>query len=287
MQLITDIFTPLLSALASFSWRDAIEIIAFSAIIYRFLRWLNEDQHKQLVLYFYGYCGATICAHYLHLTILSQTLLILAPVVLCIFVIVHQHSLQKNFVALKKVQPAQAAEHWIDELIRASLYAMNKSKNVVWVIERKDNLDATMQAPCLFYADLKKDLVDLLLDTQTTQETMLWVQQTGKLVASNVAWNIREDQSWLSPEAAQLPLWQQQALLVSSKTDAIIVYCCALTRLLSVVTQEKSIDNLSAHQTALLLKRMVGQTAVTTSSTIEGISYASQSPHTSSEQRHT
>lgn len=286
MQLITDFFTPMFTALSEFTWRDALEILAFSFIVHRFLRWLNEDQHKNLVLYFYGYCGAVFASHYMHLTILSQTLLIAAPVFLCIFVVMHQHTLQKNFVALKKIQPTQATDHWIDELIRASLYAMNKSRNLIWVIERKDSLDAALQAPCLFYADLKKDLVDLLLETQTTHETILWAQQTGKLVACNVSWQSNEDQTWLSPEAAQLPEWQQQALLVSAKTDAIIVHCCALTRLVSIVTQEKSIDNLSAHQTTLLLKRMLGQTAVTTSSSMEGISYASQSSHTSAEQRH-
>ena len=245
---ISDIGAALFNTLSQFSWRDVLEISTFSYATYRFLQWLHCDVQKQLLLYFYGYCGITFGAHYLKLTILSQTLLLMTPVVLSIFIVLHQHTLQKNFVALQPIKLAiPGTEHWIDELIRASLYAMNRSRHIIWVIERTQPLDAALEAPCLFYADLKKDLIDLLLDTQTVPETILWVQQTGKLVAINARWKQQEDSAWLSPQAQQLPAWQQQALLISAKTDAIIIHCSSITRLFTIITQEKSVDDLSAH----------------------------------------
>jgi hypothetical protein len=283
MQILTDVFSSVLAAISALTWRDAVEIAFISYGIYRFLVWLNQDFQKNLVLYFYGYCLALFCSHYLHLMIVSQTLLILVPVMLCIFIVVHQHSLQKNFVALKTLQPPHTTEYWIDELIRSSLYAMNTSKNLIWVIERNDSLAYALEASSLFYADLKKELIDLLLDAYTT-ETILWVQHTGKLVATNVSWKIPADARWISPEAEHLEPWQKEALIVSAKTDAIIVRSCAVTRLLSVITEEKHIPALSAHQLTLLLKRIMNHTTVTTSLG-EGISYASQSSRTTSEQQ--
>lgn len=284
MQVISDIFQLFTGALTLFTWRDVIEICCLSCATYQFLLWLNQDAQKTLVFYFYGYCFALWSSHYLQLNILSQSLLMGAPIILCIFIIFHQQILQRNFLAMKKIHPvAQTNEHWIDELIRASLYAMNKSKNLIWVIERKDSAEAILNASCLFYADLKKDLVDLLLEHQEQTNTILWINQTGKLVTINAEWKTNVHQAWISPETEQLPQWQQHALLVSSKTDAIIVYSCCTTRLFTIIMQEKNIETISAHQTSLLLKRLL----IHSSSFQEGIPYAPQSSQTSPQQRHT
>jgi hypothetical protein len=282
MQYMYDIINLIMKSLTLFTWKDCLEICFISAMIYQFLRWLKTDQ-KQLLAYFYGYCATTFFAHYTGLAIVSQLLFIGAPVILCIFILLHQQTLQKNYIALKKIVPATTnAEDWIEELMRASLYAMNTSKNVIWIIERKDSLDASLQASCLFYADLKKDLIELLLETQSSSEdTMLWVNQAGKLVAINVQWRSAAE-SWESPEMQTLPVWQQQAILMSSKTDTLIVRSCATTRLFTIIGQGKCADNLSAHHVSLILRRLLLQHT----SFQEGILYAAKSTKSTTQQQY-
>lgn len=282
MQYIYDIMNLIMKSLALFTWKDGIEICFISAVIYQFLRWLKTDQ-KQLLVYFYGYCATTFFAHYADLTIVSQLLFVGAPVIICIFILLHQQTLQKNYLALKKIVPAtKNDDDWIEELMRASLYAMNRSKSIIWIIERKDSLDASLQAPCLFYADLKKDLIELLLETQSsTEDTMLWVNQAGKLVAINAQWRPAAE-SWESPDMHTLPVWQQQALLISSKTDTLIVHSCPITRLFTIVGQGKCADNLSAHHISLILRKLLLQHTPFQ----EGILYAAKSSKSTAQQQH-
>lgn len=273
-----------LQALGLYAWQDGAEILLLSCIVFYFLRWLKQDVQKPLVLYAYGYCTLTFLAHYLGLSILSNLLFLAAPLVVCIFILYHQQTLQKNFVSLKKINPpAKESEHWIDELMRTSLYAMNCSKHIIWVIERKDSLDAALKSSCLFYADLKKDLLELLLEAQTNEEeTILWINAQGKLVAFPAHWNITPDNLWVAPDAEQLPTWQQHALLMSSKTDTLIISSNPQTRLFTVIAQARSVEDLSAHHTSLLLKRLI----INQTSFQEGIRHAAQPEKHLTQQHH-
>lgn len=280
MATITDWF----QALGLYTWQDGAEIFVLSLLVFYFLRWLKHDAQKPLILYAYGYCALTFLAHYLGLSILSNILFLAAPLVICIFILMHQQTLQKNFVSLKKINPpTKESDHWIDELMRTSLYAMNNSKHLVWVIERKDSLDTSLKSSCLFYADLKKDLLELLLESQTNEEeTILWVNAQGKLVAFPAAWNITSENLWVAPDAEQLPTWQQYALLISSKTDTLIISSNPQTRLFTVIAQARSIEDLSAHHTSLLLKRLI----INQTSFQEGIRHAAQPEKHLTQQHH-
>lgn len=272
-----------LQALGLYTWQDGAEILILSCIVFYFLRWLKQDLQKPLVLYAYGYCSLTFFAHYLGLSILSNILFLVAPLAVCVFILLHQHTLQKNFVSLKKIKPPQqAADHWIDELMRTSLYAMNSSKHLIWIIERKDSLDTSLKSQCLFYADLKKDLLELLLDSQTNEETILWINAQGKLVAFPATWNTAPDNLWVAPDVEQLPTWQQHALLISSKTDTLVVSSNPQTRLFTVIAQARSVEDLSAHHTALLLKRLI----INQTSFQEGIRHAAQPSNHLTQQHH-
>jgi len=282
MSQVMEILRACYHALTYLTVKDGIEILFLSGTIYYFLRWLGKDEQKNLILYFYGYCAATFTAHYSGLTIISQALFIAAPLVICVFIILHQHTLQKNFVALKTITPAtKASDDWIEELIRSCLYAMNKSKNLVIAIERADSLAAAIKAPCLFYADLKKDLIDLLLENQHERETLIWVNKQGKLVATHASWHMKIDQE-LMAEDRTMATWQKHAVLLSAKTDALILYSCADNRSFSMIAQEKIIEGLSAHQATLILRKLLLHNI----SFHEGIHYASQTPKSSTVQRH-
>lgn len=278
---IVEIFKACYQTLTYLTLKDYVEISFLSCAVYFFMRWLNKDHQKNLLPYFYGYCLITFTAHYSGLLVISQCMIIAAPLMVCVFIILHQHTLQKNFVALKTINPAtKVSSDWIEELIRSCLYAMNKSKSLVVAVERNQSLATALQAPCLFYADLKKDLLDLLLENQEEQETVIWVNKDGKLVATNVSWHIKPEQG-LMAEDQTLPIWQQYALLITAKTDALILYSCALTRTFSMIAQEKIIEGLSAHQATTILRKLLLHNI----SFHEGIHYAAQTPKSAPLQR--
>jgi hypothetical protein len=258
MTWLTNLLTFMSTYTDIYSWKDVAEIFVFTGALYTFMRWIAQDTQKNLIAYFYAYSALLIGTYYTGLTLVSELLILAAPVTICIFIIVHQHTLQKNFVTLKKIIPAHAESHdWIDELVRTSLHAMNKGKTLVWAIERKDNLATALEASCLFYADIKQELIATLLESPTVaDECILWIAEQGKLVTCNAKW-AHAEQTWISPDAHHLPAWQQHALLVSAKTDTIIVHSDRESRLFTVVSQAKSVEHISAHQATVLLKRLI------------------------------
>lgn len=152
--------------------------------------------------------------------------------------------------------PEATPTNWLDEFMRACLAALNKNYEFVCVIEGQDKLKDLIKAPCVFYADLKKDIFDLLIEKQTrTTDFFVWINREGKLVAINAHWNhtLIIHEGWVTPEAQQLNQWKQEALLITSKSDALILKAEPLSRTFTIGFQGKLLENLSAEQTALFL----------------------------------
>ena len=273
------LFQTVAEILQLYSWRDVVEILFFSYIIYRFLYWLKSDTQKQLVWYMYGYWATACVAHYAGLTIISQVLFVSAPVIASIFILVHQKTLQKNFVTFTKVAAPSRTHNWLDEFTRANLYGMNRSKNIIWIIERNDHLADVVKAQCTFHAELKKDLIELLLEA-SPKEAIFWINRHGTLIATQVTMQT-PDTVWVSKQAQQLPYWQQEALLLCSKTDAIVIRSCSTSRLFTLIIHDKMIDELSAEHTLLILKQLLNQPNIS-----EEIPYAPTTSKSSAQQRH-
>ncbi len=261
--------------LFNLGWRDVTEILFFSTALYFLLRWLNTDRTSHLIAYFYGYTFTLFVAHYARLTIISQTLFICAPIAVCIALILHQHALQKNFVGLKKIETSTTeSSHWIEELVRITLQSMNSRQSLCWVIERKDHLVSAVTAPCLLYAELKKDFIELVMSSSQQNPGMFWINSNGKLISYNVQWY----------NHAQLEVhdWLSTAIEVSRMTDLLIVKSCASTRSFTLLAEGKLAEGLSAHQMTLLLHRLI-----THQSTFqEGTPYAPQNKKSSPEQQY-
>lgn len=241
-----------------YSWRDIVEILFFSYIIYRFLYWLRSDTQKQLVWYMYAYWASACVAHYTGLTIISQVLFVAAPVIISIFIIIHQQILQKNFIAFTKLAKPVHSYNWFDEFTRTNLYAMNRSKNIIWIIERTNHLGNAIHAQCMFHAELKKDLIELLLEATPAQESVFWINAHGTLIATQITMQT-PDAVWISKQAQQIPDWQQEALLLCSKTDAIVIRSCSTSRTFTIIIHDKMIDELSAEHMLLILKQVLNQ----------------------------
>ncbi len=255
--MVTEILTYLMQVFFTLPYKDLIEIFFFSTVMYYVLVWLSKDTEKNLLLSFYGYCFLFFVAHYGDFPVIRFTLFMTAPAVALIFIIMHQQTLQKNFVFPFKSSPTPSERHhWIDELMKCCLMALNQHREIILVIERNDHLKSLIHAPYFIYAELKKDVFDILLEKHIpNNEYMIWINQQGKLVAINGIWRTEVDEAWLSKEAQNMHMWKQHALFITSRTDAIMFKVNPLTRSFDLVIAGQIQEGISAEQAALLLKK--------------------------------
>lgn len=255
--MLTNISSWIINSARTIPYKDLIEIFFFSTVIYYLLLWLRKDTQKNLIGYFYAYCFIFFTAHYANLPVIRFALFITAPIVALIFIIMHQETLQKNFVTLTKRAPELLGEsHWVDELIKCCLMALNRHREIILVIERNDQLKSLIHAPYFIYAELKKDVFDILLEKHIADnDYMMWINQQGKLVAINCTWRTHLDETWISKDAQNMHQWQQSALFITSRTDALMLKVNPLTRSFDLVLGGKILEGMSAEQTSGYMKK--------------------------------
>lgn len=241
------------------SFKDGIEIVVFSVVMYYFLLWLHKDQQKNLLAIVYSYYGIGISAHYCSLTTISTLLWYTAPGALLVFIILHQETLQRNFIMLKRItKPVQEPTQWIDELMKLCLNALNNKKELICVIERTDSLRDLLETPGTFYADIKKETIELLLEKQVcNQQKFVWLNQEGKLLAINAHWKVHLHKEWISDDGQALAQWKQDALFITSKTDALLFKINILSRSFDIINNGVLHEHNDAHQTAILLRKSI------------------------------
>ncbi len=239
------------------SVKDAVEILFFSTIIYYILLWLKKDTERNLMLGFYVYCAVFFGAYFADLPVIRFTLFLSSPVIALLFIIFHQETLQKQYVKIaKNTVPHHDTNPWVDELIKSCLMALNRHKEIMLVIERADLLKTLIHAPYFIYAELKRDVFDILLEKQIPgNDHMIWINQQGKLVAINASWRTHIDETWVSSEVAHLHPWKQHALFITAKTDALIFKVNPLTRNFDLVIQGKIMQGITAEQLSVLMKK--------------------------------
>lgn len=240
------------------NWHDTIEILFFATLIYYFSQWLINDTQKNLLFYFYGYCITLITAFYGNIPTIATLLFIGSPVALIIFIILHQKTLQRNFITLKNILPSiSQKEDWVESLIRCSLIAMNNNKEFLCVIERKDSLLDLINTAFFIDTPLNKGLLNLLLENNSIDtDKLVWITQTGSLRAINAQWKLNEDN--LLCIKNRFPSWKQEAAFISSKTDAIILKATPKNRLFDVIVQEKQFEQISTAMVIKLIKKYQG-----------------------------
>jgi DNA integrity scanning protein DisA with diadenylate cyclase activity len=260
MQWLSDIISFIAQEWHFFSWRDAVEILFFSTVAYTVIQWLGQDEQKNLVGPFYSYFALTVITYFLGLGSIFIALLLSLPVGSMLFILLHQRTLQKNYVTLKTLTPKiEATDQWLEELIQASLRGINKNKTVICIIERQQSLSTFFSARCTFNAPITKELLNLLLSASDSEETAitLWATQAGTLIAINPLWLTPYDELWVSDELKVLHKRRQDALLITQKSDAIATILSPESRLFDVLSEGKSFDNISAGYAFSLTKQMI------------------------------
>jgi hypothetical protein len=249
-----------LAMFSIFRWQDCAEIMLVSLGIYYGVIWLATDKQTALMFFFYGYISAAIACYHLGLTTLSLILIVLFPVITPIFFLIHAQTLQKNFVTLKKYTPQLLSTHkeWVPSFMRSSLLAINQGIPVYAVLEKNDALSPFLRCQVPIQAPVQQDLLELIMASPVYHpEAMVWLTTSGTIIGANTHWNYELDEAWLTRSVQALALWQQQALWLTAKTDALIFQIEPTTRLSTIIMQGKLIEHLRLEHAMTLLHRHI------------------------------
>jgi DNA integrity scanning protein DisA with diadenylate cyclase activity len=258
-----NLYTMFAHLVQTLPYRDIVEILFFAGAIYYIQLWLKKDSQRNLLLGFYMYCALFCASYYAELPVLQFILFVFAPAITMLFIILHQETLQKNFITLSNpAVPYKEQNTWIDELIKCTLTALNKHKDIIIILERNDPLKNLIHAPYFIYAELKKDVFEILLEKQAPgNDYMMWINQQGKIVSINSGWKTQLDEEWISQEIEHMHVWKQQALYISSRTDAIALKINPVSRSFDVVSHGRIVEGMSADAITTYLKKQLLQGA--------------------------
>ncbi len=225
--------------------RDVVEILFYSSIIYTFCIWLKKDKTKNLLSYFLAYCGITIVSWTCELPSLTLFLFSYAPVILMLFIIMHEKTLQRNAVALRSITPAQPLqENWIDILLSSMLIAMNNNKSISIAIEKNDSLEYFLTAPFFINAHVTKEILDILLFSSSYEEQkIIWVTMHGHIKGINT--------SWLTSDA----------LFYSCQCDVLVIQSNHVSRTFTIVTRGTQIKHIATQNIKNSIKKEFSQSS--------------------------
>ncbi|MCC7414747.1 MAG: hypothetical protein IT346_01510 [Epsilonproteobacteria bacterium] len=245
---------PLYQHVHDLGWRDLLEITFFSLMVYGLQLWLRHDTQKPLLGYWYTYCGVWATASWLGLSTISFALLMLLPAAITMFVLIHQRTLQKNYIALKTVRSASLpSDNWLDALMQTALIKINANRPFLAIIEHQDALDAMLTTTMPLHATLKKELLVLLLDSMPAeQEYAVWLTMHGIIRGINAQWATSAD---VVNKSVELATWQQDALFFTALTDAVVLYANTRNRTFTLVAQGKSIEHMTAQSAQRFIKQ--------------------------------
>lgn len=249
---------PLIKYWYFLGWRSVIEIFFCAALFYHFSQWLKRDRHHNLLPGFYAYCITALLSYALKLTLITYLMVFFAPVVLMLFIIVHHDLLQKNFVIARTITPAKKTEHdWLTTLMSCLMAAAHRNKAITCIIERHDSLVAVVSSPLTFNTDVHKDLLDILMTSPSfNAKAMLWLNHHGTLLGINASLHTPIDDVWLDASVNQLEPWKQQALLLTTKTDAVILHIDE-TRTCTIIAQNNVMDGIAPAQAVQTIKQIL------------------------------
>ncbi len=259
------------STLHIYRWRDFFEITFFVSLFYYLCLWLKQDQQKPLLPFFYGYCSLTLLSYWFALPTVTYALINFSPVLLVCFIIVHQSTLQKNFITLHSfsAQILDQQRNYEELIVQSFLIAASDGISVSCVIEKADSLATFLTSLHLCNAQLSQPLLDALLQSPHFDSSkIIWLDVQGKIIAFNSNWNKSSVDEWLTAQPSH-PQWMQDALFYTTKTDSIFIRIDPVVRTFTFIAEGTALDHVAAHQLIGLLKKQL-HTDVKASTSTQG-----------------
>lgn len=236
-----------------FAWRDCVEIFFFSLIFFVIHRWLARDLQRPLVRYVYLFLGLVFCASWFQLPTILVFLLVCSPALCIFFLLIHQETLQKNVVVPHHIIPATTdSADWIEELVPACLYMLNKKKSALIIIEHEHSLEQFMHCPFRINSKLSKDfLVTLFESAHCNLDKAVWITSSGFLQGINVIPIAATQQEQALNE------WYSAFLPLIAHSDALVLYANQTNELFEVLMKDTVARGLSATSIVLILKKFI------------------------------
>jgi hypothetical protein len=231
-------------------WHDIIEIMLCISACYYITAWLNKDKQSRLLATAYGYCATLFISYLLPLPTIYIALLTFAPLVVATLLMIHKESLQKSFVALHRITPAVKQQHyWVQDCIQIALISMNHHTPLAFVIEKHQALDAFVKTEHPLHTTFCTNIGTLLIEHKQAPESFLWLSNDGTLCGYDCTFLLTSIDAWFAQETQHQDVWIQQALVFSSKTDALFIRTDPVSRTFTIITQGTKTDYVSAGKT--------------------------------------
>ena len=272
--------------LGLYTLQNYIEVFVFSFVIYKMLRWLQQDPTKHLILYAYGYASVMIASYLTGCITLFWTLFICMPVAIMTCIIIHQKQLQKNFIlaSSKDLTPhTLPTKNWLDLFIRSMLLAAYQNKQLYCIIERSDHLAPLLHAPCNLYLALQQNIIDLILTSNALENpSIVWLTDFGIINSVNASWQKILTNEILSTDNPSKH--HTEIILLTAKTDALVFSIDPVTKLAMLWYQGKSMHKLTIDQLMKSCKEILYKNVENKIFNKQGATYAEQnsSSHSSS-----
>jgi len=244
-----------IAQLGIFRWFDFLEIALLTGIIYRFCIWLKHDRTSFLLGYFYVGCFIFLGAALLNLQAVLEFYRYCWPALLILFIIMHQKSLQQNYVAARTIEPETfSAEHgWVHIVMRATFKALQRKKNLVFLIEGKYQLDDYLTKKIVLQSPVQQTLFDMITESNIIEDnSIVLLNQQGTLKAFNCTWQTLE-----TPQPASPIDQQSYTIQWSSKTDALAFFAQADSKRITIIAQGTIVPDLTSDKAELIIGQYI------------------------------
>ncbi|OQA34905.1 MAG: hypothetical protein BWY54_00769 [Candidatus Dependentiae bacterium ADurb.Bin331] len=236
--------------LGLFNWKDIVEIIIFSSLLYRISLWLKRDRNSTLLATFFAYCFCLIFISLFSLPTVSSFLWFYGPSMIMLSMLFHQESLQKNFVTVQNaISPTttEISHEWIELLIRSALHARSQNKSFVCIIEQRDALQLLIDCPISLNTPVNLSVLSVLIDSPSyDQTTAFYITKEG--IVRGIHCTIKGTTSDTLIAAMQR---------LAQKTDALVFMLNPTHAGFTFIVNNSLIEQITAKQLVTLIKQQV------------------------------
>ncbi len=243
-------------------WADFIEIFSLFCGIYFIFRWLAAS-NTNLIEIAYGYILLISLSSFFDLYALKDFLFMSFPVGAVLMIIFHQHHLQRNFVTArndtKNSQSYAIAENWLDSLMRALFRVATTQEGIrLCIIEKNSSLSGVLGADISLHLPCTYDLLMAIQTFHKNSSRYVWVKSSGILVAVDAYYSaFYEEYDGESGWGIDLETWKQEALLLTIKTDAVVMAVNGFTRRCTLIHEGKIIDDVGVAAALRFIKQKI------------------------------
>lgn len=241
------------------TYTDYIEIFALSIAIYYISIWLSQDTRHNLLGYFYAYSALLAATYSAQLYTISFCLTFFAPVICICFIIIHETTLQKNYITLRNtITPKKASRSWIEQLVRICLQSMNNNQPISCLIEQNDQLATVLKDVMRVQTDIDTGVLEVLTASPSfAADHMVWINKWGTVLGINAQWKHQADPAFIDESVKKIDTFKQDALLYTAKTDAIFFRANPHNHTFDVVAHGTLFESISTHAMVTCLKKYI------------------------------